>query len=551
MSLALPSRLLRRAVLSTLVVAIVVTSFVCGGKRYPGDDGTHKGIDETGPAVGGWSVMNPGDNTAGYFNDGYRGKAAVPMARFGHTMVSIRRESALLVLNGYMYMYATSAGGASKMPSAKGREAGGPAADATSGPVYMGDTWVFTLATRQWARMRTTGSARPVPSFKLCSALLQADTVLVVGGDHGGGAGPYQAGGYVSHASLLNTSSWSWSPGGSIGVGRQGSSVSVVGGLVVIFGGMEASAEGGHTVHTNRIVVSTVRELLLAMAAEEVVPTWADVTEQCSGAPPEPRRAHGAVVKDSSIYIFGGHTTSGSLNDVWRLHVALRKEGGITCSWTREHDGFRGAAPSARGSFGLWIAEASIVVVGGAICTPGCTCLDDVWAFDTDTRLWSHRGSTGAFGRRHSFAAAGSRKGDLYLFGGESFEPYTYYNDVNRLRLAELVASPHVPPNDNDKKMQKQFQMPHIMEEENSPVLWESACDRIDDEGLARMCGTGVGVATYDHVGVLAGGAVPACCVVRMRGPMYTLFLIFICAILGALLKCKHFRPRRRRSQGL
>ena len=475
-----------------------------------------------------WSVIHPGDSAAGYFNDAYRGDGGVPMARFAHTMVSIKGGSALLAVNGYMYMYSTTwgDGGGGVSTGVAGRRGGGPGRSATSGPVWMGDLWMYTLSTNQWSRVRTVGSTRPPPSFKLTSALVAPDVVLVVGGDDGGGpVDSYQQGSYASDTYLLNTTSWVWSRGGTLGgLGRQGASVAVVGDAVVVFGGMEA---GSPPIYSNRLFITTLHDLLLPTSTQKSPPTWTDATVLCNGRRPPPRRAHGMVSAGGGrAYLFGGHTPDGNLNDLWQLQLTTSEEDPsrlASCVWTLVDSGSEGGkSPPSRGGAGMWYEGGVVGVVGGASCTPGCTCLGDVWVYDVDGRRggssWSHIANTGSvFGMRHSFAYAHipptntHADGGLYLFGGESFSPYSYYNDVHRLRTAALPRNTTLPLLLPTPRQGQRFAMPVIRDRENAP-RWESPCERLGVDALRMVCTHGTSLSWYDHIVTGDGGSRPLCC---------------------------------------
>ena len=75
-----------------------------------------------------------------------------------------------------------------------------------------------------------------------------------------------------------------------------------------------------------------------------------------------------------------------------------------------------------------------VYLFGGARCNPGCSCNAELWMLDIDKDFeWNLIAKGGPTHRyRHSITHVGS---SLYIFGGESFNPSGYYNDVHQYNI--------------------------------------------------------------------------------------------------------------------
>jgi len=187
----------------------------------------------------------------------------------------------------------------------------------------------------------------------------------------------------------------------------------------------------------------------------------------------------------SSLCIFGGYLRgSPNYNDLFCLSLPSKsgleaKEAGAFV-WTLVHPGGprleQGFSyPSPRGYSGLEALSSTLFMLAGARCDPGCSCSDEVWAFDTLGGKWQvlrqakpaktvHLAQRDAPVHRYKHTVVLSQnallgsvqlgepgtkneeelavvKASMYLFGGESFRPTSYWNDVFRFD----VATPNVP----------------------------------------------------------------------------------------------------------
>eukprot|EP00669_Euglena_mutabilis_P014281 TRINITY_DN9338_c0_g1_i1.p2 TRINITY_DN9338_c0_g1~~TRINITY_DN9338_c0_g1_i1.p2 ORF type:complete len:270 (+),score=48.52 TRINITY_DN9338_c0_g1_i1:597-1406(+) len=94
-------------------------------------------------------------------------------------------------------------------------------------------------------------------------------------------------------------------------------------------------------------------------------------------------------------------------------------------------------------------------VFGGAACHGGCQCTSDLWQFSRATNTWKEIKPPGPQPtNRHFHSLSVSPDRVLYVFGGESYDPYMYFNDVWKFDLKPLdprdaspsKALPSAPP---------------------------------------------------------------------------------------------------------
>ena len=84
-------------------------------------------------------------------------------------------------------------------------------------------------------------------------------------------------------------------------------------------------------------------------------------------------------------------------------------------------------------------AATAFFVHGGAKCT-GCSCYDDTWILSVATGVWRGSSSTASQDEdedcpihpdyRHSVTGMENRGTVLFSFGGESYRPGAYWNDI-------------------------------------------------------------------------------------------------------------------------
>jgi hypothetical protein len=221
-------------------------------------------------------------------------------------------------------------------------------------------------------------------------------------------------------------------------------------------------------------------------AGGEGLARWVKVAATVSGggAAPAGRRSHTlAPYLDDCFVLFGGYSRSAAKknrNDVWLFNATaaewtLLDAGDATTTETRKREPAAAAQarPLGRGGHAAFVRRRTgdLVVSNGAECLTGCTCLPDTWAFNIAARTWAltvtvpHRsvspdgqpqrsgGATPSDAASPSDDAAyrpvarfmlgaatvrDDATGDdaLAVFGGESYRPYAYWNDLWLLTAA-------------------------------------------------------------------------------------------------------------------
>ena len=163
---------------------------------------------------------------------------------------------------------------------------------------------------------------------------------------------------------------------------------------------------------------------------------------------PGKRHAHAAAAVSDGFYVFGGNShVKGSKpinwNDVWKFSLGTNTWRLVPAA-NPAGSGTPSIVPGARGHHSLVaLSHSTLLLYGGALCTPGCKCYGDSWLFDTASASWQQLNATDAPIHRYRQTLLLDRtSGDLYLFGGESYKPYMYHNAVDRLR----VQLPQPPP---------------------------------------------------------------------------------------------------------
>lgn len=136
-------------------------------------------------------------------------------------------------------------------------------------------------------------------------------------------------------------------------------------------------------------------------------------------------------------------------DDLWRFDLA-------SSSWAKmpaaPSDGLPpqpwGLAPPGRSHASLVAAPPStLLLYGGARCTPGCRCYGEAWVYELQEEArkgsWLRVNVSGAapVHRYRQALVRDASDGSFYLFGGESYRPYMYHNALERLQIESLSGS--------------------------------------------------------------------------------------------------------------
>eukprot|EP00667_Euglena_gracilis_P019147 EG_transcript_20463 len=296
----------------------------------------------------------------------------------------------------------------------------------TREPSWRSDCWNFSLTTHRWTPVPAS-LPRPNARYKH-TIVAHEGSIYLFGGDDGGHR--------VSRSHVwgsFHRDLWRYA-GGRWGrvhkkeplTPRQGHSAAVVGGRMLVFGGLQATQPS----ITDSRYLREGNELWSYDFAES---RWESITPTV-GRPPPPRRAHSATVLQGRMYVFGGFSKARgrpNLNDLWAFDPATRQWHALGPR--------NGTWPPARGAH-IAVADQRqryLYVFGGADCSAGCTCMDDLWRYSVLEMEWTELKVKGPT-NRHFHTGVMTSADVLYIFGGESYRPYKYFNDVWNINLSVI-----------------------------------------------------------------------------------------------------------------
>jgi len=167
------------------------------------------------------------------------------------------------------------------------------------------------------------------------------------------------------------------------------------------------------------------------------------IATPADGDETHPGRRHAfaaASTTASGFYIYGGcrHVKGmrpQAFNDLWYYSIGSN-------AWSKLAPSAGLPTPSPRSHLSLVaLSTTKVLLYGGALCIPGCTCHGDSWVWDTSSKQWSELNTTDApIHRYRQSLVVHQQEGAVYLYGGESYRPYMYHNAVNRLKLPAAIA---------------------------------------------------------------------------------------------------------------
>ena len=286
---------------------------------------------------------------------------------------------------------------------------------------YRNDVWALSLTgTPAWTQLTPTGTPPGARGYLGAIYDPARDRMVVFGG---------MGSGYLNDVwalSLEDTPAWTQqTPSGTPPNvrGYHSAVYDLVGDRMVVFGGVYGSELGD--------------AWALSLPG---TPAWTQLTSTVTL--PAARYSHTATfdpVRDR-VVVFGGHGSSGPLNDVW----ALAGEG----AWTQLAPA--GTPPSVReGHSAIYdpVRDRVVVFGGGYYSYPTFYYLNDVWALSlTGTPAWTQLSPTGTppAGRYIHSAVYDPVRDRMVVFGGGAGSGYL--NDVWALSLAGTPAWTQLTP---------------------------------------------------------------------------------------------------------
>lgn len=344
-----------------------------------------------------WELLAEGDLSAG-LHDPHR-----PMKRYGSALQVFDEES-LLSFGGYFFDVEHST------------------------PMWLDDWWYFDMKLGHWEERRLSAAGTQVePRYKMSTCVLKERRMVMFGG--GAVDSRRVLGDLVVIDTLTRTAKVLPQLGGEASKPRPRHSA-VMGRLTessfVLYGGMDGLGALDDATY-------------LATGLDESC-VWAKMEPAAHTLMPLPRRSPlllplrgdriDGLGSTKDFLLFGGFGSNPkNMNDVWLLTVAV---GSLVVRWTSLHDG-SGVAPPPRGAAVGAVDSGDLYVALGAACALDCTTLGDVWKFHVESRTWKHLTTDpyrSPVPRQYAAFALVSAPSRLIVFGGESFRPYGYWNDV-------------------------------------------------------------------------------------------------------------------------
>lgn len=178
---------------------------------------------------------------------------------------------------------------------------------------------------------------------------------------------------------------------------RQGSSIAVASGRIIIFGG---TVNGSHTADTFYVNLDRLQWLRPAPSQSHIA----------THRPPAPREGHVAAFDENNrrMVVFGGRSQGKRVNDMFALDMT-------TLVWSRvEQDGTK---PEPR-EYAASVVWGRIWVIFGGRGSKGR--LNDVHFFDMDSNAWSRPFIEGEAPAPRQAPAAALRGDSMYILGGRN-----------------------------------------------------------------------------------------------------------------------------------
>mmetsp|Transcript_25783 Transcript_25783/g.65032 ORF Transcript_25783/g.65032 Transcript_25783/m.65032 type:complete len:432 (-) Transcript_25783:3516-4811(-) len=305
--------------------------------------------------------------------------------------------------------------------------------------MWLDDTFLFDTESNTWTEIATDRTLpRPSPRSSACSCSVNSK-MYVFGGDDGGsrtGASSYMSGYYFQDLWSLQEEEgkWKWT---------------------------EVEATGTLPAPRANHACACSRTSLYAYAGVDVGDVWEfkfdekkwEVLIETGGGNSLLPRLFGATMErfGDHLYIFGGHDRGvPEQNILYRVGIQSKKVERFSPPAKSEGVPW----PSPRSFHATVMTRGVLLLFGGAYCSPGCTCLNDIWGLDVGTideegtPRWELISSTKAVVAERGSALASKslvahryrhtmefHSSTLYVFGGETYNPYLYHKDVMQFDL--------------------------------------------------------------------------------------------------------------------
>jgi N-acetylneuraminic acid mutarotase len=325
--------------------------------------------------------------------------------------------------------------------------------------VEANDLFEFNSETNEWSEIvKTEGAAWPAPRANATAAVVGGKLYLF-GGMNG------DTGGWLGDLWVFDLATKVWaeltSVVGALPSARDKLTSTVIGNQIVFFGGfgptaLEANAEEDED-EPAVAGVAVDADADVADADQGAYASWTwfnDVfvlntdTLECKlvvpvGFGPSPRAAHAMCTVGANAAIFGGRDTVGRTNDLYFLIPN-------STSWSWSKPSATGDAPAPVSFHSITALDGNVVVVGGRNAANDH--VSAVHAFDVPTGQWSHPdfdvGSEVHKRGNYAVCSLGADGKQVVAFGGSSmYDPetqccQTFYSDTCDLTLAAKPVAP-------------------------------------------------------------------------------------------------------------
>ena len=342
----------------------------------------------------------------------------LPTARYGHSSVAL--PSSIVVTHGYQYDHSASS------------------------PLWLSDTWSFSLTGHHWRQALPPCTDRQVvaavcPCARMGAVLMVAgERAYLYGGDDGGASR-----GQNSYTYNLFSDLWSVplaalaadAADESSAVRWQhettavdNASLTALGYQLSLYAAAAGVAHAQHTAYVRRVSSGTSELLVFGGMVPRANDSESDSTSDttgdpgivatntlwrlplsdsstrqwqlmsCAGPRPAPRYGHsmaGSGVTSSEgyddVFMYGGFIRGQpNFDDLWLL--SLPRNQPSHCRWlllSPTQPQSSGVQPASRGYATMLASQRFVLLFGGSHCAPGCDCSHELWAFDHALNVWS------------------------------------------------------------------------------------------------------------------------------------------------------------------
>ena len=311
---------------------------------------------------------------------------------------------------------------------------------------WLNDLWEINMKTMEFREVRNENN--PVARYSASLTQTKSSIAILFGGNDGGlrfqtskSPGSYVFGSYMNDLWVLKDFEWtqivrkhetkqhsSWPHPRSGHTGTYFPSDD----SIVVFGGLTAPfGVNNKTFVTNEVWRYDIKGS-----------KWFDdsIDSRSTAKRPLPRYGHSAVGLSGKLYIFGGthkmgtlkcklrFSCSKSLKDLWAYDYIEKRWTNIRTASSPQPLTHATLAP---------MYDTTILLFGGANCKPACKCSNELWQFDIESEVWKKIAvtqkkdsrSVPVHRYRHSFTYVAGLN-TYVLFGGESYAPSLYFNDI-------------------------------------------------------------------------------------------------------------------------